>query len=429
MKKVIPILLLLAATLSGKAQNNPLFFSYIKDNPAAACLNTCPYELSPVYGNFRESPAPKGYKPVYISHYGRHGSRSSWDQAYYDDIVKILTAAKASGILTASGDSLLYETGKVIEGTAKMDGRLTPRGCREHRGIAERMYRRYPRVFRKGSRNVRVLSSEVPRCLVSMASFTGRLSELDNRLRISMDCGSEIQKVVDNGSTEEGRALRKAVRDSLRAAMSVDLEPMMTRLFTDRKAAAAIVPDPVQLCREIYYTGRISRSFDYDFNVFRFIPPEAVYAWAEIHNVEMYVSQCNSAVCGEGRMKNTEPLAANIVRCADEVLASGEIAADLRFGHDYPLLALCSYFGLSGVGERYTVKEALENWIATLYTPFAGNLQLIFYKSGKKDAPVLVKFLLNESEITIASLTATQGVYYDWEDVKGYLRKERNCQI
>ncbi|MBO7371453.1 MAG: histidine-type phosphatase, partial [Bacteroidales bacterium] len=30
------------------------------------------------FENYSLTPAPKGYRPFYISHYGRHGSRYAW---------------------------------------------------------------------------------------------------------------------------------------------------------------------------------------------------------------------------------------------------------------------------------------------------------------------------------------------------------------
>ena len=86
---------------------NPEFARMIDENPAIACLNACPYDLVAEPGP--DTKAPRGYKPFYISHYGRHGSRSGWDQEKYDKIINTLTAAKEAGILSASGDSLLHD--------------------------------------------------------------------------------------------------------------------------------------------------------------------------------------------------------------------------------------------------------------------------------------------------------------------------------
>ena len=54
------------------------------------------------------TPAPKGYTPFYISHYGRHGSRYAWNSETYSLIKKVLDAAKDAGSLTQRGQKL-YE--------------------------------------------------------------------------------------------------------------------------------------------------------------------------------------------------------------------------------------------------------------------------------------------------------------------------------
>ena len=60
-------------------------------------------------------------------------------------------------------------------------------------------------------------------------------------------------------------------------------------------------------------------------------------------------------------------------------------------------------------------QNSCENWHGWKYTPFAANIQIIFYRS-KKDPDVLVKFLLNERETRVLGLEG--GPYYKWSDVK-----------
>ena len=155
MKKLLIVNILAAACLAlataGGAQDfsqypNPEFAKMIAGNPALVCNTACPYELALQTGP--DTKAPKGYKPFYISHYGRHGSRSGWDRERYDRVISELSKAKEAGILAAAGDSLLQETMAAKQATNNMDGRLTIRGQREHREIAGRMYERFPEVFR-----------------------------------------------------------------------------------------------------------------------------------------------------------------------------------------------------------------------------------------------------------------------------------------
>ena len=407
---------LLHAQTGFSAYPNPELAEAISKSHPIASLNACPYDLAVTPGP--DTRAPRGYKPFYISHYGRHGTRSGWDQGRYEFLISTLQAAKDEGMLSGKGDSLLCETRIISDACNGMEGRLTRRGQIEHREIAGRMYKRFHRVFHRGNRQIRVISSTVPRCLVSMASFTNRLQTLDPKLSISMDCGERIQKEVTNGAPAELRDASRPVMDSMWNAMSADYGAMIRPLFASEEAAARLVPDQRRFADALFGTARTSFSFDVPFDLYRYVPLDVMYTFMEYYNIRMYLMQCNSLAYGDMRMKTAVPLWQNIVRCAEEAIAGNGPAADLRFGHDYPLLALCSMMGLQGIGERYTLEQARRQFFTTDYSPFAGNLQLVFYCSRKAGKPVLVKILLNENETRIPGLEPVCGPFYKWKELR-----------
>ena len=96
----------------------------LREDPNRAGVNTHIYEFIDAVC----TPAPKGYKPVYLSHYGRHGSRNDSDQTGYDYVVEILKQAQAEGILTEDGAALLDEARKVLKEWDGCPGHLTERG-------------------------------------------------------------------------------------------------------------------------------------------------------------------------------------------------------------------------------------------------------------------------------------------------------------
>ena len=49
------------------------------------------------------SKAPAGYKPFYISHYGRHGSRYAWNAETYTLIRDVFKEAEEKDLLTPYG--------------------------------------------------------------------------------------------------------------------------------------------------------------------------------------------------------------------------------------------------------------------------------------------------------------------------------------
>ena len=357
--------------------------------------------------------APKGYKPFYISHYGRHGSRSDWAGSKYPWVTEKYNALENEGLLTEEGKIAVARVREIIDLHAGMDGRLTRRGQDEHRQIAARMFTNYPGVFTKGSRKVRALSSVAQRCIISMTSFTGELLRREPKLDITWDTGAAFQGIC---STEDTREIKKAVGKVLeqQAAEHVpDTAAFYRKLFTDPAKARTITEDPIKLMRYTFDIASIAGSYYMDDRLMRVFSEDDLYWYAQNVAMMLYLRQCNSVEWGDERMKPVQELVDDIVTKADEAIKTGDVAADLRFGHEYQLLAISSRLGVSGVGERLSA-ETSRDWQGFLYCPFACNLQMIFYKNAKGD--VLVKFLLNEREANLITLEG--GPYYRWEDVK-----------
>ena len=49
------------------------------------------------------TPAPKGYKPLFITHYGRHGARYAWQDDMYEWIREVFEKAEGDANLTQDG--------------------------------------------------------------------------------------------------------------------------------------------------------------------------------------------------------------------------------------------------------------------------------------------------------------------------------------
>ena len=419
MKKTIAIFaalltLGLAAAIAQPHRSEAAVRALLED-PTRAANNTNSYEFFPIH----DTKAPKGYKPFYISHYGRHGSRSNWGGSGYEGLIATLEEAKAAGILTPGGDSLLIATRKVLEGYGGMDGRLQQRGVREHGKIAERMYKRYPAVF-KGKKKVRSFGSTVQRCLISMNAFTNGLVRQNPELDFYLDTGEKFMEYINN---EHGwqqitqPALAKA--SAAIADLPDDTLGVMNKLFTDPQRARQFVKSARRLTENVWTTAVIAEDFDIEDNLFRFLPFDAIYKrWAQ-YNVYLYTGHCNSVEAGDARVAMAKSCVDDIVTKAEECIATGAYAADLRFGHDYPLMALVSYLGIEGVGDRIPAEEICDKWLGFWNIPMASNLQIIFYRNKSND--ILVKFLYQEQERLLRGLKPFEGPYYKWETVKANL--------
>jgi hypothetical protein len=414
-KFLVATLAVVFAVLTADAQknHNPEYEALLRENPFRSGINTDGYEGGP----YADTPAPKGYKPFYISHYGRHGSRSNWDEANYRALIISLERAAAAGILKEDGKTVLERAKQCLAAHNGMDGRLTPPGAREHRGIAERMYKRFPDVFKKGSKNIRAISSTVPRVLISMTAFTDRLTELDPKFEISWDAGETYQKYID---PEVPSFSREMYAEIAKLDMDrTDSVAFLSRFFTDTKKASEIVGRFSRFESQVYAVARITASFELE-DIFPLLPEESIYNnWAR-NNISLYLGQANSKAFGHIRMLPALLTVKDIVDKADEVLADTSkdaLCADLRFGHDYPFIAMCSAMGLEGIGQNLATEEVNLKWFGPWMTPFAANLQMIFYKN-KKGGDVLVKFLVNERETALMGVEPVSGPYYRWSDVR-----------
>ena len=416
MKKLLLVLLAAVAVLSASAQSavetDQALAAYIHANHYRTGVNTNPYEYIPV----AETPVPKGYKPFYISHYGRHGSRSDWD-GDYSNVIAMYEKAHRAGVLTEAGEEAYQIICDIYRQHNGMNGRLTARGAREHRAIAHRMYEKYTKVFTKGSRKVRAVSSVVPRCIVSMAAFTGELLSIDPKLDVSWDTGERFMEYCSSNDPKEVKKEAYVLIEKHANSFEGDTLSFQKRVFKDVEAGRAVVGSGLALLEGTLEFAAISGAFDYDTFLLDLIDEEILLHYSRNISLNLFLRQCNSAEFGDRRMAVPEVknLVNDFVVKADGVIGGDDdTVADFRFGHDYQLLAFCARIGIKGIGERLTAEQAV-NWPGYFFSPFAGNVQAVFYRNGK-DNDVLVKFFINERETRL--LTLPGGPYYHWEDVR-----------
>ena len=94
--------------------------------------------------------------------------------------------ADGNGVLTELGKRTLCILDSVSRIAKGRYGELTPLGARQHKGIAERMYKNFPEVF-KGQAQVDARSTIVIRCILSMEAECLELQSLNPRLQFKND--------------------------------------------------------------------------------------------------------------------------------------------------------------------------------------------------------------------------------------------------
>ncbi len=413
-RAAVAVLMLLSVGVQA-AQPQKTTAQLLRENPdrAAAVHHSYEYVASP------DTPAPAGYTPFYVSHYGRHGSRRSIGSnatAAYE----YLTQAKEAGILTPLGEQCLADVEKVTAEHEGMVGDLTERGAREHRAIATRLYNRVPEVFSQRT-EVDVQSSNIPRCLISMASFTDELDNLVPQVRYHFITGKKYIELLAH-DFKDGKAVSRGSRQLHDSLLQATFNPdrLMNSLFRgSKKAIAAVIDKPHRFAEKLYHAGGIDQCVETGTQILtKYFTPEELLAQYEAYNVHCYASMANSEEFGRNVLwAPAQGLLQDYIDRAEAAMKpESNRAADLRFGHDTGILPLAGLMGIEGPGDCMPAVSANPRWQAFERIPMASNLQLIFYRAAGK--PVLVKILYNEQEVRIPALTPVTGSYYRWSDLK-----------
>lgn len=371
-----------------------------------------------------QTPAPKGYKPFYVSHYGRHGSRhqigSSGTRAY-----EIWSAAEEAGLLTDKGTEMMEDIRKVYEEHVGMEGELSVRGGKEHRAIAQRMYENFTAAFKDKSRTaVHCQASIVPRCLVSMSNFTMSLKDKAPRLQFDFITGQKYLDLLarDYYEPESFEQRKQEIRDSVLLA-TVHTDRFINAYFKDDPTRGEVLPNPHRLMWYTFLYIAICQDLCYELDgldMYHWLTPEEIYELGVYTNDRTYSSYGNSLEFGDNITWAAKWLVEDIIDRADKAIEKdSDTAADLRFGHDSGILPLAGLMGLKGIGDRWHAGDAHNHYPVWQNIPMGSNLQLVFFRNKKDD--ILVKILYNEKETAIEAVPSFSGPYYRWEDLRAHL--------
>ena len=146
------------------------------------------------------TPAPKGYVPFYLSHYGRHGSRWLIGERDYQRPVVWLMQADSLGKLTPKGKEVLQKLRIIRDAAAGRDGELTLLGAQQHQQIAERMMKNFPEIF-AGKTHIDAKSTTIIRCILSMENALQQLVRRNPQLVISHDASNHDMYYMNHDDT------------------------------------------------------------------------------------------------------------------------------------------------------------------------------------------------------------------------------------
>lgn len=369
------------------------------------------------------TPAPAGYKPFYVSHYGRHGSRYLISDADYLSVMQVLEKAAAVGFLSEKGKDVYHRLESVWKDARGLGGQLTPLGYRQHREIAERMFRNFPEAF-KGDRHISARSTVVIRCALSMATFCETLKGLNPKLQITYGSGDRYMNYLNywNEDARNFTSDESPWRENYRKFRKEHIRPerLMKLLFTNQAYVEQHI-NAEEVMIGLYWIASDMQNVDLGISFYDIFEKKELFDIWQVFNYGHYV--CNGT-CPWGKeivQRTFIPLLENILDSAKEAIEERSVAATLRFGHDGNVMPLTGLLHLEGCYAEVTNPENFYKvWSDFKIVPMAANVQLIFFsKKGSDD--ILVKFMLNEKEVKIP-LKSDIAPYYHWKDVEKFYR-------
>lgn len=413
MKKLTIIALLLTAA-SVQAQTIITKDNIGPDNIAKMAGSVYAYEAP----DAKLTPAPKGFKPFYLTHFGRHGSRFMDNASNYDRPYNTLKEADAAGLLTDFGKDVLRRVEIIRDEARNRAGDLTEKGKQQHRDIARRMVENYPELFTK-DKTIVARSTTSHRVLVSEYSALMQILRMRPDMKIDYNSSNYDEPYMyteDKAVSSHKRKASAAVQEFNKK--HTHPERFLASIFTDPES----VKGASSLYTQLYDMASSVQGSDPGTDLYDIFTYDEWYDLFLMNNMRWY-SQCaftplTDNVVAYGHCVTLQ----NFLDNAQAAIDGNGVSAYLRYGHEVTLMSFFSLLCLNQSGySTDNLEEVAEHWTAYNNAHMGGNVQWIFFRNKKGE--VIVKFLLNEEEATLPQEVPFYNdmkPFYRWEDVRKF---------
>ena len=426
MKRMTFLLLAAIVTLSSTAQTAR---EEIRANKYLAGSNYLDYDRQ--LPTKKLTPAPKGYVPYYMSHYGRHGSRWLINDDSYTSVTEPLHTARKAGKLTPQGEEVLQQLEQFVSqpepnypalngkysGAQLRLGDLSTVGERQHHGIGRRMAQNFPEIFKTRNVHIDARSTTVNRCILSMVAECEELSAANPTAVIHNDVSKALQYYMNQNRSGLVKSMGRKGREMRASMKDIASDRLMKVLFNDTKWVKETI-NANALMSNLFEVVTNMQSHDGAPDMYALFTEDELYALWRARNIGWYVDY-GPAPLTKGLMPFTQRnLLRNIIETADTVT---QTQATLRFGHEVCVLPLACLLELDSCGVQVSDLDQLDtHWRNYRIFPMACNIQLVFYRPAKgAKGDILVKALLNERETSLPVKT-NRYPYYRWADLRQY---------
>ncbi|WP_297433276.1 histidine-type phosphatase [uncultured Cetobacterium sp.] len=380
------------------------------------------------------APTPNGYKPFFVNHLGRHGSRHLSSPKYDVSLYELLSIAEKEKAITPEGLKLKNSIAQLMEIEKGNYGLLTDVGVKEQKEIAKRFYENNKDIFGK---DVIASSTYVERAQQSRDAFLEELGEYTPNINFKVstnskkdillrffDLSPEYEEFSENGNwKKELNTYSKSKNFNNEVLNQLFSKEFIKKLengefkLKDSKGKV-VLKNPTDAVRNLYDLYIIQASIGKNLGFGDFFSEEQLKWYEEVDNLSDFYEK-GPGKNGEDIATNIAlPLLENFIVTSDEAIKNQNISANLRFAHAETTIPFITLLDINGYSAKEdNMEKVYEKWLGRDISGMSTNIQWIFYKNDKND--VLVKILHNEKDAELPIAT-TMKPYYKWDDVKNF---------
>lgn len=394
----------------------------LRENPKMVCGNYNLYDFDVP----APTPAPKGFKPFYITTYNRHGARTYTSTSGYDTWYELLKKAKADGQLTPRGEALHDEYMAFYPLVRGRSGDLTPIGYAQIREMGMRVYRLYPSVFPRHA-VIDACSTTYPRVMLSMAAFCDGLKTCDPSLEISQRVSQRDRPILTPLSSTNPKTIPSDKKidshdswgEGYAALLDnhIDFDALLSRFFKDPAVVGDSLSERKELCRRLYNIAADAPCVTDRIDLMQFLTPDELFSFWRVENYRFYNVGSRTPLFKGRNWALHEILLRDIIHRAEEDMVSGAVQARLRFGHDFNLIALVTLLDVEGWNASESDPEKVDAVFRHYNVPMGANIRFVWYRNKLGDT--LVKVLFNDRECRFR-IAGFDGPYYPWTAFKAF---------
>lgn len=401
------------------------------------------------YIKSERTPIPSGYKPSYLVHLARHGSRFMSGPKQDIALGNLLALAQQKKSLTEKGILLLNEVSKLKEIQLNNYGNLSLIGSKEHYDMGERIFNEYSSVF-SSKKYIQANSTYKLRTKDSRSAFLNALVE--NNIDSNLFFKSNLPKANDPllrfhklcKSYEnylEEQPYKNQVDSAINSSIFKSLnKQFINSIFKDDFALYVINSDTLNILngkgevginnaydvfQSTYECWKISKdiALERKMNFDQFLILDDLVYLDYVSSIESFYEKGRGFVNNNSTYKIALPLLIDFIHKVDSNINNSDYAGYLNFAHAETLLPFAILTNMEGHQNSFD-SLPFNSYNTSILAQMSTNIQWVIYKKNDEiESPVLIKILYNEKEMNLPIQTNINKVYYTWSDVKSYFSK------